>query len=257
MSPLRTSLDLSGFPRLRSRSEVDTSLRAEKLRVARRKFEERERVKEEKYDREMIRKRERRDTKEACRIEKGEAVTPGTGTGSGNTGVGGRPGGPRRRITPTMGLGLVMSSASSSAGPSSGGGAVGGKGSRGELAATSDGAGAGRSSPFGAASAPAPAGTSTGIGIGLGIGRRRHTDSPMATTTEMAEKQQMGFASRKYENVTLDAPPVFGPGPAGVEDVRFAQMGPRRGSGAKRKTQGYWQGFILWLRTKLLRLGGN
>ncbi|KAK4136832.1 hypothetical protein BT67DRAFT_375033 [Trichocladium antarcticum] len=232
MSPsLRTSLDLAGsFPRLRSRSEVDTALRAEKLRAARRKFEERERAKEEKYDREMIRRRERRDTKEACRVERGEA-TPG--------------GAVERRITPT-GLGLVMAVTPG----------MGKKASRGELSATASAAAGGRVPPSGAASASAPAtGMSSGAGIGLGIGRRRHTDSRLGTTAEMAERPPTGFASREYESVALDAPPVFGAGAGAVEDVRFEHMHPRRSAGAKRKTQGYWQGFILWLRTKLLRLG--
>ncbi|KAH6960611.1 hypothetical protein DER45DRAFT_611544 [Fusarium avenaceum] len=58
MSPLRSSLDMSGF-RLRSRSEVDTATRQENVREARRKFEEKEKAKEEKYHRDQVRKQER------------------------------------------------------------------------------------------------------------------------------------------------------------------------------------------------------
>jgi hypothetical protein len=68
MSPtIRSSLD--GF-RLRSRSELDTATRQEQVRQARRKFEQKEKVKEEKYAREQVRKREKADTKEAQRYER-------------------------------------------------------------------------------------------------------------------------------------------------------------------------------------------
>ncbi|KAL4730661.1 hypothetical protein ACLX1H_002699 [Fusarium chlamydosporum] len=69
MSPLRSSLDMSGF-RLRSRSEVDTVTRQENVREARRKFEEKEKAKEEKYAREQIRKQERAESREAHRLNK-------------------------------------------------------------------------------------------------------------------------------------------------------------------------------------------
>ena len=63
------------------------------------------------------------------------------------------------------------------------------------------------------------------------------------------------FASRKYENVPAgQQPPAFG---ARVDDVRFEPARPRRTSSAKRKTQGYWQEFLLWLRTKLLRISSR
>ncbi|GAB1310018.1 Reticulocyte-binding protein 2-like protein a [Madurella fahalii] len=252
MSPLRSSLDMS-FPRLRSRSELDTAARAENIRAARRKFEERERVKEEKYDREMIRKRERRDTKEASRIEKGEPARPSA----------------HRRITPT-GLGGAHSVPPHASGGVGIGIGIGGGGGKVFQKAGSWASGrnspraevSGRSSPFlpgggggggaGFGSSSVPAGMGGHHSHGLGIGRRRHTDSP--TPGETAGEKQMGFASRKYESVPLQTPPAFGPG---VDDVRFEQTRPRRGSGAKRKTQSYWQGFILWLRTKLLRLGAH
>lgn len=206
LSPLRTSLEMAaaGFPRLRARSELDTATRVENIRAARRKFEERERIKEEKHDREMIRKREARDNKEAARIEKGEAPS--------------RPSMHRKR-TPT-----ALSTVSE----------PGAKPTKGKRSVHS-------SSVLGF-SAPAGSG-----GVGIGIGRRRHTDEPTMTG---ADEKQTAFAARRYESVSLQTPPAFG---VTVDDVHF-EPAPRRGSGAKHKTQSYWQGFLLWFRTKLLRL---
>ncbi|KAI1766128.1 hypothetical protein GGR53DRAFT_233994 [Hypoxylon sp. FL1150] len=72
MSPFRASFDTAGFPRLRAKSDLDTATRAEHLREARRKFELREKAKEEKYAREEIKRRERADNKRALEIEKQE-----------------------------------------------------------------------------------------------------------------------------------------------------------------------------------------
>ncbi|KAI1772079.1 hypothetical protein F4818DRAFT_444703 [Hypoxylon cercidicola] len=69
-STMRTSFDT--FPRLRAKSDLDTATRAEHLREARRKFELREKAKEEKYAREEIKRRERADNKRALEIEKQE-----------------------------------------------------------------------------------------------------------------------------------------------------------------------------------------
>ncbi|KAG4221210.1 hypothetical protein PC116_g30313, partial [Phytophthora cactorum] len=74
MSPLRSSFDASGFPRLRAKSDLDTATRAEHLREARRKFELREKAKEEKYAREEIKRRERADNKRALEKEKRAAA---------------------------------------------------------------------------------------------------------------------------------------------------------------------------------------
>ncbi|KAK1752565.1 hypothetical protein QBC47DRAFT_424754 [Echria macrotheca] len=228
MSPLRSSLEGVGFPRLRSRSELDTAARAENIREARRKFEERERVKEEKYAREMIRKRERRDAKEAIRIEKGVSARKGS---MGDVeypptsfqAPSQRPPASRKH-TPTN---LSAASAPAAVGNlSSGGLSLGGKGfwtgnnSRDALA-----------------------------------GYGKHDNNEITT-----EKQPMDFASRQYESVPdgETPPPAFGQTPlTGASGVRFEQARPRRGSAAKRKTQSYWQGFILWLRTKILRISGK
>ncbi len=69
ISPPAQLLEGVGY-RLRSRSEVDAGARAENIREARRRFEARERAKEEKHDREMLRKRERRDHREAKELER-------------------------------------------------------------------------------------------------------------------------------------------------------------------------------------------
>ncbi|KAI1384322.1 uncharacterized protein F4822DRAFT_434256 [Hypoxylon trugodes] len=74
MSPLRSSFDAAGFPRLRAKSDLDTATRAEHLREARRKFELREKAKEEKYAREEIKRRERADNKRAHELEKHAAA---------------------------------------------------------------------------------------------------------------------------------------------------------------------------------------
>lgn len=215
MSPLRSSLDMAGFPRLRSRSEMDTASRAENIRAARRKFEEREKIKEEKYDREMIKKRERKDTKEAARIERGEVIRPSihrknTSSSTGSVSSPTQPGVfSRKGASWTEGAGYA------------------GHSSRNDLSAVLE---------HGYSSAPAG-----------GLISRRHTDSPKA-------EKQMGFMSRKYDSVPLETPPAFGPG---VDEVRFETTRPRRSTKTKRRTQGYWHEFLLWLRTKLLRLRGR
>ncbi|KAK4204018.1 hypothetical protein QBC40DRAFT_8610 [Triangularia verruculosa] len=218
MSPLRSSLDMANFPRLRSRSELDTANRAEKIRAARRKFEERENIKEEKYDREMIKKRERRDTKEASRIEKGAPARPSI----------------HRKNTGNSLSNVISSPTHASSGIHAVFGRKGASWTEGTAVSNSsrpdlDGA-------YTSSSAPQ-----------MGTIGRRHTDSPNA-------EKQMGFMSRKYDSVPLETPPAFGPN---VDAVRFEQTRPRRGSGPKRRTQSYWAGFVLWLRTKLLRLGGR
>ncbi|KUJ08692.1 uncharacterized protein LY89DRAFT_741539 [Mollisia scopiformis] len=68
VSAIRTSMD-KGF-RIRSRSEVDTGVRAETIQEARRKFQEKEDAKEEKAAREEIKALEKRQQKEARTYER-------------------------------------------------------------------------------------------------------------------------------------------------------------------------------------------
>jgi hypothetical protein len=67
-SAIRTSID-KGF-RIRSRSEVDTRPRTETIQEARRKFQEKEQLKEERAAREEIKALEKRQQKEAKEIDR-------------------------------------------------------------------------------------------------------------------------------------------------------------------------------------------
>lgn len=67
-------------------------------------------------------------------------------------------------------------------------------------------------------------------------------------------EKQLDFRSSNYDSMAGQNPPAFG---TGAENVRFEPQPPRRVRSAKKKTQGYWHGFILWLRTKLLRVGNG
>ncbi|KND91377.1 hypothetical protein TOPH_03953 [Tolypocladium ophioglossoides CBS 100239] len=159
MSPLRNSLDM-GF-RLRSRSEVDTATRQEQVREARRKFEAKERAKEEKYAREQVRKRERADSKEAQKQEREQT---------------------RLR-----------------------------KGSHASLASATNSNGC----PH----------------------RRRGTGSKADGADDSNQKG-----------------PFSGQAPqAQADDVQFKSS--KRAKTAKHKTVGVWTAFMLWLRTRLLKLG--
>lgn len=180
LSPLRTSFEGVAFPRLRSRSELYTGDRSEQIREARRKFEERERVKAEKHDREMLRKRERRDHKEAKEIEK-QGIRKSSGSfEKGRSSL-------SHRTSPTFG------------------------------------------------------GSMSGPERAPKHGRR---------SAEVAEKP-VAFKSSNYDNMAGGMTPSFEPT---VDDVAF-RSAARRNHSAKRKTQGYWNEFILWLRTRLFRLG--
>jgi hypothetical protein len=239
MSPLRSSLDTASFPRLRSRSEVDAAARAEHIREARRKFEERERVKDEKYDREQIRKRERRDTREASRIERDAAhrrkgsfagsAAGAAAAGAASTGGDGRRPSTSRKTTPTN------LPASVPAAKLLGGVSATAASSRLDLTSPRSGASSGSAS------------RKNSIG-----GAMCKTSAPAMDSS--AEKQ-VAFMSSNYESVPASQmPPRFGPS---VDDIRFDHQQRARRASTKRKTQSYWHGFILWFRTKLLRLGAS
>ena len=166
MSPLRNSLDMNNF-RIRSRSDVDTATRQEQVRAARRKFEEKERVKDEKYAREQVRKRERADTKEAQRHERAQSRK-----GSLNT------------------VGRTSSSDVR----------------------------------------PAASRKSTGH------------------SRNLSEKNSgVEWSGHEPEDASVQSP-----GRAG--EVHF-EPNKRSRTTAKRKTNGAWTSFVLWLRTRLLKLG--
>jgi len=80
------------------------------------------------------------------------------------------------------------------------------------------------------------------------LGRKSHSKS---RSDLIGNEKQPEFLSSNYASVEGGRTPKFA---ANVEDVQF-QTTPRRAPTAKRKTQSYWTGFILWLRTRLFRLG--
>ncbi|KAH7156365.1 hypothetical protein EDB81DRAFT_388355 [Dactylonectria macrodidyma] len=167
MSPLRASLDMNGF-RLRSRSEVDTASRQDHVREARRKFEEKERAKEEKYAREQIRKQERAESK------------------------------------------LAKSHSH------------------------------GRKTSFGASRISCDR-TSSQSDVRPSVSRKN-------TANALADSEKVAFESRGYDSVPAASSPR-----ARAEQVYFESA--RRNNTAKRKTTGAWTAFVLWLRTRLLKMG--
>ncbi|CAM1504489.1 Fc.00g020800.m01.CDS01 [Cosmosporella sp. VM-42] len=171
MSPLRSSLDMNGF-RIRSRSDIDTATRQEQVREARRRFEEKERAKEEKYAREQIRKQERQDNKEASRLHKNH--------------------------------------------------------------------GHGRKSSFGQSRISSDR-TSSITDVRPCVSRKN-------TGTLDSSAEKLAFASRGYDSV----PPGQIPR-ARADGVHFQPT--RRNTTTKHKTTGAWTAFVLWLRTRLLKLG--
>ncbi|OHE97485.1 hypothetical protein CORC01_07267 [Colletotrichum orchidophilum] len=76
----------------------------------------------------------------------------------------------------------------------------------------------------------------------------RKKTGPDAEKLAMGAQGDVGFASRNYESTDQ--------GQAPVADELILE-GPRRSQTAKRKTQGAWTSFVLWFRTRILRLHNN
>jgi len=277
MSPLRTSLDAMGIPtpRLRSRSEVDTAVRQEQIRQARRKFEERERVKELKYEREEVERRNRQANKEAARIEretkewyKATGVSSGGAVGFASCGGGNNgssvnlssslhgdsilqappscaqmPGRPSasRRTTPTS-----IASASVPTHPlgrSVGAGVFGGKSRKGSFGVAGTTAGSSRPD-FLAGGYPSTHGSSSRKNSGFGRENQANVGD--------AEK------GLPYDSLPPEQDmPRFGRSIDEAEDDgAWSSERPRHShsNNAKKKTQTAWQGFVLWLRTRIFKL---
>lgn len=181
MSPLRTSLE--GF-RLRSRSELDSNYHQERIREERRRWQEKERIKDAKKAKEDQRKRERADMKEAQRFEREQQL-------------------------------LHQEQ---------------------QTQAKREAKEAARKQSF-----TNSARNSSSEIIRPSISRKKTT--PDAEKLAMGE---LGFVSRNYENTNQGQAPV-----AAAESIL---EGPRRSQTAKRKTQGAWTSFVLWFRTRILRL---
>ncbi|KAJ3474450.1 hypothetical protein NLG97_g9838 [Lecanicillium saksenae] len=164
MAPMSNSMSSSGTPhrphRCRPSATLSTSAASEQVREARRKFQEREKAKDEKYARQQLRRRERADqNRDRAKIRKST-------TGSTST---------------------AKSSATSS----------------------------------------------------------RYAAS-QATEDSSQEKFDFGNTG-SYDHTAA------GQTPARADEVQFQR--PKRRKTAKHKTNGVFTAFMLWLRTRLLRLG--
>ncbi|KAI0466615.1 hypothetical protein F4859DRAFT_293241 [Xylaria cf. heliscus] len=202
MSPLlRTSLD-GAFPRLRAKSDLDTATRADHLRAARRKFEIKERAKDEKYAREEIKRRERADNKRAHEIEKQLAAHHKEQQAA-------------RAREEAAELEEALQR---------------GKHNR----------------KVSMASSGRPSLSMVRPSLSLG----RPSMSRKNTSTQMGESEK--FMSSAYDSTDPRSPPTYGREAGASHSVRFTS--PKRKSKAKKKTQSAWTAFILWLRTKLLRM---
>ncbi|KAI2782696.1 hypothetical protein F4815DRAFT_443215 [Daldinia loculata] len=203
MSPLRSSFDASGFPRLRAKSDLDTATRAEHLRVARRKFELREKAKEEKYAREEIKRRERADNKRALEKERYAAAAHKEQMAA------------RARL---------------------------------EAAELEEAIARGKHNrKFSGTSSNRPSIAISRTSMSRPSTSRKNIPSPLGESEK--------FASSNYDSLDARSPPAFGNEAGGAQSVPFQPT--KRRNTAKRKTQSTWTMFILWLRTKLLRVSKN
>ncbi|KAI1374277.1 hypothetical protein F4677DRAFT_447602 [Hypoxylon crocopeplum] len=200
MSPMRSSFDASGFPRLRAKSDLDTATRAEHLREARRKFELRERAKEEKYAREEIKRRERADNKRALELERQAAVVH------------------KEKMAARA---------------------------REEAAELEEAIARGKQNrKFSMASSGRPSLAISRTSMSRPGTSRKNAPSPLGEAGK--------FASSNYNSMDPRSPPAFGNEAGGAQGVVFESS--KRKNTAKKKTQSTWTMFILWLRTKLLRV---
>ncbi|KAI1812577.1 hypothetical protein GGS20DRAFT_15524 [Poronia punctata] len=209
ISPLRTSLD-SGF-RLRAKSDLDTATRAEHLRAARKKFEEKERIKDEKFAREEIKRRNRADNKRAQELEKQLAARH------------------KEQLAAKV---------------------------RQEAAELEEALQRGRHNrKISIASSARPSLSIARPSMSVARPSMSQKDTPSSQIGEMDEMgQSEKFMSSSYDNADPRSPPSYGEEPAGAQAVHFSSSKRRS---TKKKTQSAWTAFMLWLRTKLLRMAKN
>lgn len=202
LSPLRSSLEIAGFPRLRTQSEVPSAVHMDLVRNKRRKFEEKEWRKQERWDQKMMRKRDRDLTREAVKKEEAAAKARKNSFNS-------------SRVQPPSQQ-SAKSKSNTDLPPSTE------QRKKNEVASHSEVVGA--------------------------------KNSAVCTNTI--------YNSATEKNATF---PVFEQGYTGAalpvvastqeEDMHFVSLAKRkRTSTAKARTHGAWTSFILWLRTKLLKL---
>ncbi|RYP56586.1 hypothetical protein DL770_010825 [Monosporascus sp. CRB-9-2] len=200
MSPIRSSFE-NGF-RLRAKSDLDTVTRAEHLREARRKFEMKEKAKDEKYAREEIRRRERADKKRAQEAERQAAAALREQNAV-----------QARQEAAELEEAMLHNK------------------HRRKISATSSGRPSLSNRPSVTITRPSLS--------------RKNTPTPL----EEPEK----FASSNYDNLDASHPPAFGNEAGRARGAGF--QGAKRSTSAKKKTHSAWHMFLLWLRTKLLRVG--
>ncbi|GAP84280.1 hypothetical protein SAMD00023353_0700840 [Rosellinia necatrix] len=201
MSPLRTSLD-GAFPRLRGKSDPDAVIHPDPVIAARRKFEMKERAKDEKYAREQIKRRQRADDKRAREQERQQAAQYKEQLAA-------------RAREETAELEEALQR---------------GKHNR----------------KISLASSSRPSLTMARPSLSLG----RPSISRKNTANQMSEPEK--FSSSSYDDTNPKSPPAHGRDSETAHSVQFAA--PKRKSTARKKTQSAWTTFLLWLRTKLLRL---
>ncbi|KAH8682117.1 hypothetical protein BX600DRAFT_34337 [Xylariales sp. PMI_506] len=193
MSPFsRSSLEIVGFPRLRAKSDLDTSTRAEQVKEARRKILAKEHAKEEKHAREEIKQREKADNKRAQELERRAAAERKERDAA-------------RRREEMAALAEAMPRDS--------------KHNR-KLSMTSSG---------------------------------RPSLSHRRPTVELPSEKR--FISGHYDAMETRNPPSFGDEAGRARNVSFQST--KRTNTAKRKTHSAWTVFILWFRTRLLRMGNR
>ncbi|KAK8113469.1 hypothetical protein PG984_013995 [Apiospora sp. TS-2023a] len=206
---MRSSFEAVNFPRLRTKSDLDTATRQDHLREARRKFEAREQAKEEKHAREQIKRREREDNKRALEAERQAKA--------------------QRKEREAARLAEEAAEMAEAALPHNK-----------QHNRKSSGNSSGRPSTSRMRS-------SRTISQQLQQREREQLEQQQAQAQD-PEK----FASGNYESMETRTPPAFGQRAGTARTPSYEA--PRRTQTAKRKTHGAWTAFILWLRTRLLRL---
>ncbi|KAK7757087.1 hypothetical protein SLS62_001105 [Diatrype stigma] len=218
MSPIRSSFDSGTFPRLRAKSDLDTATRVDHLREARRKFEMKERAKDEKYAREEIRRRERADTKRAQEAERQAAAALKEQSAA-----------RAREEAAELEEAMLRKRPSHL--------------HRRKISTTSSGR------PSLSAARPSMS-MSMSASARPSMSRRNTSSTPF---DEEPETETEKFASSNYDSLDARNPPSFGSEAGHAHGVSFQST--RRTHSAKKKTHSAWHMFLLWLRTKLLRVG--
>lgn len=230
MSPLRSSFDFDGgFPRLRAKSDLDTATRAEGLRAARRKFELKEKAKEEKYAREEIKRRERADNKRAQEAERQAAAALREEKAA-----------RARQDAAELHEAMLLRKQQQQQTHHHHGH---GYHHRRKVSGTSSG----RPS-MSTIARPSMSGTRPSTSH-----NRNNGGGGGASPTPLEDIEK--FVSSNYDSLDARSPPAFGDEAGTASTAASTGGGARRSNTAKKRTHSAWHMFVLWLRTKLLRVG--